>query len=121
MKRWQWVVLFIWIGLPLLALVGLYVLAPGYMRGMFTPIGGIAGLTLFLGLVGLNSFVLFVWFNFLKNNRAKTKIKNEDSAKTFTCLNALLMTITFVFLTLPSLWIAVMYPAAVRLMAEFNG
>ncbi len=121
MKRWQWVVLLIWIGLPLLALVSLNVISPGYMIDIFTPLAGVDGLTIFLGLEGMNLLILFVWFNFLNRNRAKTKIKNEDNHKTFSFMNALLLIFTFVFLTLPTLWIAIMYPALVRVMNSAYG
>lgn len=118
MKPWQWIVMFAWVGLPLLALISLFVLSPGHMQYMFIPMGSLDGLTLFLGFTGLNFILLLFGFIITNQNKSDVKPKNEEKDKTFSFLVALFLTFTFIFLTLPSLWVAFFYPSLVRLASN---
>lgn len=118
MKPWHWIVIFAWVGLPVLVLISFFLLSPGYMQYMFTPMGSIDGLTLFFGFTGLNFILLLFGFIITNRNKTDVKPKNEEKDKTFSCLMALFITVTFAFLTLPSLWVTFFYPSLVRLASN---
>lgn len=89
------------------------------MRDFYNPITPFFGL--FLLLVGLNIVFLMFGFAIYTNHRRKKKLKVEEMAEKpkMPFLMSFFLFLLFLCCTLPSLWLALMGPAASRLMIEF--
>jgi uncharacterized membrane protein len=112
-KRWQGIVIGLWVVLPLVLLVALFVINPGYMSNLFTFIGPIAGMSLFIFLEVVNLVVLLVGFRALN---AWQRRRAEDKQRLPRAAAVALAVVTLLACTLPTLWVVLLYPSVIVLM-----
>ncbi|MEO1288989.1 MAG: hypothetical protein AAFV93_14585 [Chloroflexota bacterium] len=125
MTRGHWTIVAIWVGLPVVIGIVLNFLSPGYMRTLFETDHLFSGLpTLLCGMTLLNFAVLMVGFSIYTTRRNKDKLKVEDfeddtHQKKMPFVMSCFLFLMLLLCTIPTLWLTVMGPAAMRIADEF--
>jgi hypothetical protein len=108
LTRQQWTLVALWIGAPLLFFLVLLLINPGYMAGSFQSLGPLSSLGIMVFLQVVNLICLYFGFS---------AINQRTAARPRTRLwTWLLAAVTLILFTLPSMWIALIYPSMMQVI-----
>lgn len=114
LSRSQWVVIGLWLGVPIILLILLMIINPAYEQWVFRDNLGFYPASLLLLLQNINGIALLFGFEWL-NRRGRQPQPRRTANR---ILTSLLLIVTFVLLTLPSLWIVVFWPSMMILLTN---
>jgi hypothetical protein len=111
--RSQAIIIAMWVGLPFVLFLVLYLINPAYERKLFEPMGPVYGISLLTALEVLHGLILYEGYR-RWNQRAA--IVNGERRLPSKGPILLLFIVTLFFCSLPSLWLVLLYPSAVLLL-----
>lgn len=117
LTRLHWIIIGFLVGSPIGVFGLLYVLSPGYLVQFFLPNDYFDGIIVLIFLTVTNFLILY--FGLRSSPKGKEKRKSDEVGK-FSCRESGLIILCTVLFTLPSLYIVIMYPAAIRLLQEYR-
>lgn len=107
--RRQAIFIAVWVAFPFVVFLALFLINPAYERKLFEPLGPIHGISALISLEILHGLVLFGGFWILNNRRVDPPDSNPKKPRGPAIL---LIILTLFTCTLPSLWLALLYPSA---------
>jgi hypothetical protein len=111
--RRQAIFIGVWVGLPIVVFLVLFLVNPAYEQKLFEPFGPVYGTSVLALVEVLHGLVLYAGF-WILNNGPSSATDEQRPKRNLPIL--LLMLLTLFTCTLPSLWLVILYPSMLMVL-----